>query len=245
MEPLLIIDAGHGGKDPGGGSCEYFTEAAMNLQISLYQFHRCQELGIPTVLTRKDDTYLGYKTRSNLVKDSGARYCISNHINNASNPNASGAETIHSIYSDGKMANAILNEIVKQGMDKRRVFTRASNHDPTKDYYYMHRLTGSVETVIVEYGFASNDSDKKRIHAFWKVYAEAALRGFMFFAGLGLKYEPPEKPHIVPDYKQEGVDFLFDNNLLTDENWKKDIDASLPMWAIGLILKRMATEKED
>jgi len=243
MIPLLIIDAGHGGKDQGGGSCEYFTEAAMNLQISLYQYKRCQELGIPAVLTRDSDIYLSPNTRSRIVIDSGAKYCISNHINAADNPQAEGAETIHSLYSDGKLAHAIIRQLKGQGQKVRRVFLRASTKDPKKDYYYMHRLTGDVETVIVEYGFATNDNDKKKIHVLWRRYAEAALRGFCLFHGL--EYEPIEEPDEIPDYKQEGMDYLYDEDLLTDPAWRKGIDEPLPRWAIGLILKRIHQREEE
>lgn len=114
----------------------------------------------------------GYITRlqitTRLVKNSGAKYCISNHINAATNQKAQGAEVIHSMYADNKLATAIMDELVKEGLQKRRVFYRASSIRPTKDYYFMHRLTCPVETVILEYGFASNDTDKKIFISFGK-----------------------------------------------------------------------------
>ena len=78
-KPVLIIDPGHGGKDNGGGSNEYFKEKEMNLQISLYQYQRFQELGVPVSITRDSDIYLSPSTRTEIVRESGAKYCISNH----------------------------------------------------------------------------------------------------------------------------------------------------------------------
>lgn len=241
-KPILIIDAGHGGKDPGGGSCEYFTEADKNLQISLYQYKRCQELGIQAVLTRDSDIYLSPKTRSRMIIESGAKYCISNHINAAKYPSAEGAETIHSIHSDGKLAHAIMEQLINEGQIKRRVFCKASSKDPQKDYYFMNRLTGDVETITVEYGFATNVNDKKRIHILWKRYAEAALRGFCMFHEMA--YESIEKIDEIPGYKQDGMDYLYDEYLLTDPTWREEIDKPLPTWAIGLILKRLYQREE-
>lgn len=243
LKPLLFIDPGHGGNDPGGGSCEYFTEAEMNLKISLYQYMRCYELGIPVAITRNTDIYVSANSRSKMIRDSGAKYCISNHINAALTPTAEGASTIHSIYADGKLARSILSELQAEGQKIRRAYTRESTNSPKSDYYFMHWQTGKVETVIIEYGFATNDNDKKKIHVLWKVYAEAALRGFCLFAGI--EYKPTEKePDKILGYKMEGMDYLYNNGLITDPSWKKEIEEPLPRWAIGLILKR-ALEKGD
>ena len=48
----VIIDPGHGGYDPGGGSNQYFKEKDINLLISKYQDSRFKELGINSYLTR-------------------------------------------------------------------------------------------------------------------------------------------------------------------------------------------------
>src|SRR5690606_32134964 len=156
MKPILVIDPGHGGKDPGGGSTANWKEKDFVLQISLYQYERFKHLGVPVTLTRDKDVYLSPSERAKIVRDSGAKYCISNHINAAGNASARGVETIHSIYSDGKLAKQIYDAIVAVGMPGRRVFSRSIDNNKKVDYYFMHRDTGSVSTVIVEYGFATN-----------------------------------------------------------------------------------------
>src|SRR5690625_881163 len=154
----LIIDPGHGGADPGGGSNKYFKEKDKVLEISLYQEKRFKDLGISVTMTRKTDKYIDSTPRANLVRKSGAKYCISNHINLGG---GEGAETIHSIYSDGKLATKMLLELKNEGQKIRRAFSKKNNSGT--DWYYMHRLTGSVETIIVEYGIADNVDDTKRI----------------------------------------------------------------------------------
>lgn len=189
MKPILIIDPGHGGKDPGGGSTERWVEKDFVLQISLYQYERFKQLGVPVELTRSTDEYLSPGQRTVRIKESGAKYCISNHINAAGNPNARGVETIHSIHSDGKLANAIFGAIVDVGMPGRRVFCRSLDSNPGLDYYYMHRDTGSVSTVIIEYGFATNAQDVQLLEQHWQEYAEAVVRAFCQYAGYD--YKPP------------------------------------------------------
>ena len=194
MKPILIIDPGHGGKDPGGGSTERWAEKDFVLQISLYQYDRFKQLGVPVALTRDKDVYLSPADRTKIVRESGAKYCISNHINAAGSSTARGVETIHSIHSDGKLATAIYNAIRDAGMPGRRVFCKPLDNKPTVDYYYMHRETGSVSTVIIEYGFATNAADADLLEQHWREYAEAAVRAFCQYAGYA--YKAPEQPAV-------------------------------------------------
>lgn len=188
----LKIDPGHGGKDPGGGTNKHFKEKDMVLKISKYQLGRFKELGINVSLTRSTDKYIDSTPRANIVKNSGADYCISNHINAGG---GNGAETIYSIHSDGKLATRILDELKARGQRIRRAYTK--KNDSGNDWYFMQRQTGSVETVIVEYGFADTKEDSDRIIKNWKEYAEAVVKAFCDH--VGVKYtgagtiEPPKK----------------------------------------------------
>ena len=186
-KPRLIIDPGHGGKDPGGGSNEHWQEKKMALDISLYQYRRFRKLNVPVAITRTQDVYLSPEERTRIVRESGAVDCISNHLNAAQSPSARGVETIHSIHSNGELARQSFGAIVAEGMPGRRVFTRAGSNG--RDYYFMHRQTGAVETVIVEYGFATNPDDTKWLLARWRVFAEAVVRVYCKYAGFD--YSPP------------------------------------------------------
>lgn len=50
----VIVDAGHGGTDPGAVSSG-LQEKDFTLEASLYMYDRLQELGIPAILTRDYD----------------------------------------------------------------------------------------------------------------------------------------------------------------------------------------------
>lgn len=232
-KPLLIIDPDHGGKDPGGGSSIFwdsngFYERDIVLKISLYQYERFKELGVPVALTRNVDVHIDSTPRANLVKDSGAKYCISNHINAAGNASARGVETIHSIKSDGKLVNRIYDAIAKEGMPKRRVFTRTQSDG--RDYYYMHRLTGSVSTVIIEYGFATNADDNELIKANWEIYAEAVVKAFC--EHIGHKYTPSIGiPKDVSAWAHDGYKFVIEHDI-SDGKRPKDTITREEMWTM-------------
>jgi len=259
MTPIVILDAGHGGVDPGGGNNSQFSEKDMTLKISNYQYNRLQELNIAVAMTRTTDTTLSSDARTAIVRNSGARYCISNHINSGG---GRGSEVIYSIYGSAAFPRLIQEDLEAEGMPNRRIFTRTLPNNPGLDYYYMHRETGSVETVIVEYGFADNPLDADKLAKDWKDLAEAVVRAFCEYAKL--PYQPPKTTPTptptptsspgngggtgnpgnggggtLPDWKQEAIDWMFDQGLLTNEDWRSQADKPLPLWAEAVILKRL------
>lgn len=156
---MIIIDAGHGGKDPGA-TTNGIKEKDWTLEVSLHQQEFLRELGIQTLLTRKQDNELNPENRSKAVKNSGATICISNHFNAGG---GRGAEVIHSIFSNGNLARSAGKAMSEDGMPLRRVYSKAGRDG--RDYYFMHRLTGAVETIIVEYGFLDSTEDMKRLRS--------------------------------------------------------------------------------
>lgn len=184
----LIIDAGHGGNDPGATGFQ-MKEKDWNLKMSLYQYNRLKEMGANVALTRSSDETLSATARTNKIK-SKYDYCISNHFN-AFNGEARGIETIHSIHSIGKLAIDIadaLHDATK--LPLRRVFNRRNSAG--KDWYFMHRLTGSTQTVIIEYGFIDHAKDVAFYRSdenFIKA-AEAVIKVLCVY--LGVKYQTPK-----------------------------------------------------
>jgi len=190
MEPLLIIDTSHGGNDSGASGNE-LVEKDYSLLMSVYQFEQFKELGVPVAITRDKDITLANVNRASIVKNSGAKYCISNHLNAATSTSARGVEVIHSIYNDGKLAREIVEALAAEGIPKRAtpVYSKSYPSDPKKDYYYMHRWTGSVQVNIIEYDFITNVDGAKRIKENWKRYAEAVVK--VYCNVLGYEYKPP------------------------------------------------------
>lgn len=178
---VLMIDPGHGGNDPGGGTNHFWKEKDLALKISKYQYHRFKKLGLAVTMTRYQDETLSPIERTQKVLDSDAKYCISNHINAGG---GDGAEVIHSIYDSGALAKAITKELQAAGQHVRRIFTRTLPNHSSQDYYFMMRQTGSVMTNIIEYGFAdSKGDDISLLQRNWQSLAEAVVKAFCLFYG--------------------------------------------------------------
>lgn len=79
-KPLVVLDPGHGGKDPGAVAFG-LREKDLNLQIALKMEKELQRLGADVRLTRRDDRYLKLAERTELANNWGADIFVSVHIN--------------------------------------------------------------------------------------------------------------------------------------------------------------------
>lgn len=72
----------------------------------------------------------------------------------------------------------------------RKYYQRRLPEDPMKDYYFIHRLTGQTQPLLVEYGFIDNASDSKKLQSDLLNYVEAVVRALANYGGYN--YIPPE-----------------------------------------------------
>ena len=159
MNYKIVIDPGHGGDDPGA-SGNGIIEKDLNLLISKEMYDKFRSLGIPTYITRLDDSTLSPTERTKKILDAFGNdsnvIVISNHINSGG---GDGAEVIYALRNTDKLSNLILNELEKAGQNVRKAYQRRLPSDPSKDYYFIHRDTGNTEPVIIEYGFLDSKGD--------------------------------------------------------------------------------------
>ena len=80
----VVVDAGHGGSDPGASSADVI-EKEYNLKIANYIYNRLKELGIPTYITRSTDETITPTDRVNRILNafgnSNDVIVLSNHLN--------------------------------------------------------------------------------------------------------------------------------------------------------------------
>lgn len=191
----IVIDAGHGGSDPGAVA-NNINEKDYNLLISKYMYNRLKDLGVNVSLTRNSDISLSPSERTNKVKSfygsNSDVITISNHLNAGG---GEGAEVIYSLRNNNTLAKKILDEIEKEGQLVRKYYQQRLPSNPNKDYYFMLRDTANNESVIVEYGFVDSASDAKRIKENYEKYAEAVVRAICDY--IGVKYVPNSTDYYI------------------------------------------------
>lgn len=90
----VVIDPGHGGKDPGAIGPDGLQEKDVTLKIADKVAEKLKDkLGCEVILTRHDDVFLPLEQRTAIANAKKADLFVSIHTNAAPNPAASGVET--------------------------------------------------------------------------------------------------------------------------------------------------------
>jgi len=99
--PLVVIDAGHGGKDPGAGAGD-IKEKALTLSLALaLRDELLHQGGIRVALTRSDDTYLTLEERPAIARRLGADLFISIHADSTDGDGSAMGATVYTLSDKG------------------------------------------------------------------------------------------------------------------------------------------------
>ena len=89
---IVVIDAGHGGKDPGGVANGY-REKDVALNVSLLLGKLLSNTEVKVVYTRKTDVFIGLWKRGKIANNAKADLFVSIHCNTVNNSKPYGTET--------------------------------------------------------------------------------------------------------------------------------------------------------
>ena len=95
----IVIDPGHGGKDPGAIAQDGLQEKVVNLAISKYLKSELEKHGFRVFLTRSTDIFISLNERVNIAKRNNADLFISIHANANRSRYISGVEIYHLLPS--------------------------------------------------------------------------------------------------------------------------------------------------
>lgn len=161
----IVVDAGHGGNDPGKIGIHDEKEKELNLQIAKKLKKLLEKEGYQVVLTRDSDEGLysdtaknkkveDMKKRCEIIDEANPIFTISIHQNSYPEEYVKGAQVFYYGQSqEGKKLAEALQASLIEHLDKE-------NHRSAKDNesYYLLKKTKSP-TVIVECGFLSNSEE--------------------------------------------------------------------------------------
>ncbi len=160
----IVIDAGHGGWDPGKVRSDGTEEKTLNLDISKKLQQYLEQGGANIFTTRIDDSALSkkkiedLKQRKLIAGGDEIDIFISIHQNSFPNSSAKGAQVFYYKNSEsGKALAECIQNKIKEFADESN--TRVPK--PNGEYYILKNT--KCASVIVECGFLSNDSENAKL----------------------------------------------------------------------------------
>jgi N-acetylmuramoyl-L-alanine amidase len=149
----IVIDPGHGGKDPGAIGVDGIAEKDIVLGVARKLADKLKTLGIDVVLTRRDDRFIPLEERTAIANAEGADLFISLHVNASPNPEARGVETY---YLDNTTDEAALRMAARENgiardkiSDLQFILSDMVQNLKLEDSITLaHRLQGSVVTQV-------------------------------------------------------------------------------------------------
>ena len=189
---MIVIDPSKGGSDTGvvGNG---ITEKEFNLLISEYIYDRLKELGADVKIIRDSDKYISDQDRASKILNSYGNnskvVALSNQLNNNSN----GVEIIYALRNKDTLAKSINDNLENAGINVDKYYQRRSESDTSKDYSSLQRDTGSIETIIVDYGNVNNNLQANDLKNNYKLYAEAVIKALANYQGIPYYLEGKEE----------------------------------------------------
>ncbi|MCP1143707.1 N-acetylmuramoyl-L-alanine amidase [Lysinibacillus endophyticus] len=174
---IIVLDPGHGGKDPGASSSGA-VEKKIVLEVAKLVQQKLEAAGAIVHMTRVSDTFPTLDDRVKFSESKNAEIFVSIHVNSATNTSAKGTETYYSVSSndnekeDYRLASAINSQIVKNADMNDRKVKRA-------DYYVIRNQL--IPSVLVELGFVSNAEDRAKLvnSKYVEIFADSIYKGIL------------------------------------------------------------------
>ncbi len=168
-KPCVVIDAGHGGSDPGKVGINNALEKDINLQIALKVKDFLEANDINVVMTRETEDGLydadasnkkvqDMKRRIAIIEEATPELTVSIHQNSYPEEYVHGAQVFYyNTSTEGKQLAEMLQSQLIQRVDPENTRQIKAN-----DSYYLLKKT-KTPIVIVECGFLSNQAEAAKL----------------------------------------------------------------------------------
>lgn len=183
-DTIIVLDAGHGGSDPGKIGINQVLEKDVNLAITMKIKGMLEKEGVSCVLTRETDERLDengkeftkaadMKDRVNIMNEIHPKLVVSVHQNSYTSPEIKGAQVF---YYESSTESEEIAEIIQEEL--RKVDSTNKRQIKGNSTYYLLKKT-EVPAVIVECGFLSNpeEAEKLATEEYQEKMAEAIVKG--------------------------------------------------------------------
>jgi N-acetylmuramoyl-L-alanine amidase len=181
LKPIVILDAGHGGKDPGAVS-DTLQEKNFTLSLALKVESILKKYGVQVIMTRTKDEYLSLQQRVAIAnKYENAPCFVSIHLNSSKNAQANGYEfwIPQNRYVGRYDYSRRLARYIQANFKQNIPF---ANRGIKENEYYVLKHT-VMPAVLVECCFISSNHDMQWMNKedSLNTFALAVARGILSF----------------------------------------------------------------
>jgi N-acetylmuramoyl-L-alanine amidase len=181
---VVVVDAGHGGKD-GGATHGGVQEKVQALAIAKAVAAALSQAGASVIMTRNDDTFVSLNERPGLANRSRADLFISCHFNSNSVDESRSGTII--FYHNGDQMDQLLAECIRQQVGRLSGLPELGAWSDGKIYSSGFAVLRGAQmpAVLMELGFLNHSRDRSKIQtqAFRDDIAEAVVKGVKEFFG--------------------------------------------------------------
>lgn len=184
-KPVVFVDPGHGGRDPGKIGVHGEKEKEINLQIGMKVKEKLEKEGVKVVMSREEDIDLApadtnhmkaqdLKGRCSQIEEVKPDCVVSIHQNSYQDEGVKGAQVFYYETSQkGKELAEILQSTLIKTLDPEN--NRKAKGNTT--YYLLKKVAATI--VIVECGFLSNEAESNLLsqETYQEKVAEAVCEG--------------------------------------------------------------------
>lgn len=188
-QATIVVDAGHGGRDPGMIGIGNLEEKEINLSIALKLKAKLEEEGYIVVMTREEDIGLynddsenmkaqDLQNRISLIEKSNAALTVSIHQNSYQDSSVCGPQVF---YYEDSLEGEKLARMIQNSMNQMPSVARQREAKGNKNYYLLKKSSGIVN--IVECGFLTNPEESTLLQTsdYQEEVAEAIAQGIFSF----------------------------------------------------------------
>ncbi|MGB9757085.1 MAG: N-acetylmuramoyl-L-alanine amidase family protein [Candidatus Bipolaricaulaceae bacterium] len=174
---VVVVDAGHGGPDPGAVVAG-IQEKDLNLALALLVQEKAKTAGLRVVLTRNTDTYVDLVERVRMAEALGAVLYVSIHANYHRDQRVCGVETW--VDTNASAESARLAEALQRALV---VATGAQDRGLRRQTLYLRHTR--LPAALVEVGYLSCPGEREKLldPDYQGRIAEGIVRGILAYLG--------------------------------------------------------------
>lgn len=163
-QPLIAIDAGHGGEDFGTQSLgkPKYQEKHLNMSTAQMVKKFLEQFGYKVVMTRNDDSFISLEKRASFANQQKPKLFVSIHYNSAPSKEAEGVE-VYYYNGDANKPRAIQSKLLARALlDKVIGNTQAKSRGVKHGNFAVIRDT-NMPAVLIEGGFLTNADEMEKL----------------------------------------------------------------------------------